>query len=561
MDSKIGSHGVYDGALKITSTKQTYSYTNYTSGGDTAPVMHSESLAVVKWNKFEDNLLKNIWEKSDKKLSYDLQAKIKFTEDEDDTDLQPVNHPGCYMPGLSFRVRSPKKGSFGQATYYGLSFLRGLKGIEKFSESTGSGCGNNYSYWYSESDDISDNFFNNHGSTDRAFDIEPCNKSDFTPSDWDDDPPLDGIPYIMLWQKDVSTNAAGEAVNTGGCGGGSDYSPWEWLAYTPLVDAVQVKIYHYKVPSSDENNSLEIDLFYEGENTALLQYHKDSYTAWKLKDRFGILGISTKEEVEILGSPGPKGIIIRDPSTYEDGDNTGKPVDTFDGQEVPVGFIRVPTENDEMGKASYNYKIYIKAWATVMVRVYEMEGNLDCNNDTGDDSGNERINAISAFISDPDGVSGTKVSTKDKIRKPYPRGTVKWPHNGDYFTQVVWQGLRSDSDQKPVVDPETGYTSKTLKNAENYGCVAESDAYIKLVEKGKDSEDDNVVVYTATYTTRDYFQKSTPYDVSEFGLHTLGINGDETLEALHREAAFFDDFYWQLWEGGKKGLVPGIQEQ
>ncbi len=551
IESKLGTHAVEDGALKVTSTDQTYSYTNYTSSdGHTGPVTHNESLAVVNWDNFETDFLKDIWEKSDNKLSYDLQAKVKFTETEDDVDNHPINHPGCYMPGLSFRIRSPKTGDFGQATYYGLSFMRGITGVEEYETSTGSGCGSSTTYWYSEKDDITDNFFNDHTSTNSAGTIQVCPDSSFTPNNWNDDPPLDGIPYVVLWQKDVSTNSSGNPVNTGGCGGGEDYSPWEWLAYAPLVDALRVKIYHYRIDGQH--------LFYEGINSSLdgsdLQ---GTYWSWKLKDRYGVLKTNIWNGVTILGTPGPSGIVILDPATYVSTNNPGTPVNTFDGATCPVGFIRVPTIDNEDRKASYNYKIYIKSWASIMVRVYEMEGDLDCNSATGDVDGKERVNAISAFMSDPDGGAGSLGYSKDTARSAYPRDTVKWPNEGDYFTQVVWKGLRNSTG--PVFDSETGYTSKTVSNPEANGCGA-LNATIKIVEKGKDSEGDNVVVYTSTYTTEGYFQNSNAYEVSEFGLHTLGING-ESSDPNDQEVAYFDDFYWLLWEGGQSGLFPGIQEQ
>ena len=551
ISSKLGTHAIEGGALKVTSTEQTYSYTNYTTGGHTGPVYHNESLAVVNWDdhSFETNFLKTLWENSGNKLTYDLQAKVKFTETEDDTDSAPINHPGCYMPGLSFRIRSPKAGNYGQATYYGLSFLRGITGLEEHSETTGSGWGSSTTYWYTENDDITDNFFNDHSSTSSATAINTCPDSTFTPSNWNDDPPLDGIPYIVLWQKDVSTDADGDPVNTGGCGGGADYSPWEWLAYAPLVDAVRVRIYHYNVGG--------VSLFYEGANAALGGYTNRSWV-WKLKDKYNILGTTTYEGVEILGSPGPSGLVVRDPSTYVDISNPGTPVNTFGSETCPVAYILEPSSTG-YSKSEHNYKIYIKPWATILVRVYEMEGNLDCDTGTGDAEGNERVNAITAFIADPDGKSGTTGYPKDDVRDAVPRDTIKWTYEGDYFSQIVWTGLSDSGNGPDTTDTEAGYTSHTVENPEASGCGSAS-AEIKLVEKGKDNEGDNVIVYTATYTTADYFQPANTYDVSEFGLHTLGINGEDT-DPDNQEVAYFDDFYWLLWEGGQSSLFPGVREQ
>jgi len=222
INSKLGTHVIEDGALKVTSTDSTYSYTSFSGN----LVYQQESLATVNWENtdFPTDFLKNIWDASDHKLSYDLQAKIKFTESEDDTDNAPVNHPGCYMPGLSFRVMAPNSGNFGQATYYGFSVMRVIEGLEQHSQSSG-GCGGT-TYFYTENDDITDNLSGDHSSNSSASTVSTCSGSTFTPSSWNDDPPLDGIPYLMLWQKDVSTDASGTAVGTG-CFGGVDYSPWE----------------------------------------------------------------------------------------------------------------------------------------------------------------------------------------------------------------------------------------------------------------------------------------------------------------------------------------------
>jgi prepilin-type N-terminal cleavage/methylation domain-containing protein len=560
VESKLGDHVIDRGALKVSETSNTYSYTSY----DGAPVSQQESLAVVKWDSPDSEFLKKIWDKSNKKLSYDLQAKIKFTEAEDDTDDSPVNHPGCYMPGISFRVLSPKTGSFGQATYYGLSLMRGITGIEEHSQSNG-GCGNT-TYWYTESDDITDNFFNGHGSTTAAADIGSCPGSTFTASDWTDDPPLDGIPYLVLWQKDVSTDSSGDPVNSGGCGGDDNYSPWEWLSYMPLVEVEPVVVYRYRKSDTSHDYS-----YYEGwiDNNHCPNHliYTGEYAAWKLKDRFGVLGTSNITEdgitTPILGSPGPSGIIVRDPSTVHKGDPIGQypygiPVKKFKGESAVVGYILDPTSSyaTEVRKSVVNYKIYPKPWTTLMVRVFEMEGDLDCNHGTGDSQGLERVNAISAYIASQEQVSGSYGDSKDGIRKAYPRGDVKWPGKGDFFTTVIWKGL----DENGAFTEDTGYTSKLVPNPGYSGCGGKGHK-IKLVEKGKDNVQDNILTYTATYTTKDYFSESSRNIFSEFGLHSLGISADSNAGTNNRETVYFDDFFWSLWEGGATGMFPGLQEQ
>ncbi|MFH1154515.1 MAG: hypothetical protein V1793_11935 [Pseudomonadota bacterium] len=556
LTSLLGTHGINDNALQVLSTNETYSYTSF-SGGD--PVFQQESLSAVKWSdtSFPVDFLKTIWEKSAYKLSYDLQVKIKFTETEDDTDIAPVNHPGCYMPGLSFRVNDPKVGNVGQATYYGLSLMRGIKGLEQHPQSGGGGCGGS-AYTYTENDDITDNFFTDHNSTSSAAAITACPGSSFTPTNWNDDPPLDGIPYLLLWQKDISTDAAGNPVGTGGCGGGGDYSPWEWLAYMPLVEVQPVTVYRYTYAG--------IDSYYEGQIAASnrpshVTYSGESFVVWKLKDKFGVLGTTVLQGVQILGSPGPSQIVVRDPATVVKSEPTtayphGLPMSKFNGATVPVGYIWRPADYMENYKSVVNYKIYPKAWVTLMVRVYEMEGDLDCNPATGNAGGLERVNAVSAFISDPDGAPGNVKNPKDSIRLPHPRGIVKWPEKGDYFTTIIWKGL----DANGSVHADTGYTSKLVPNPGYTGCGG-TGVNIKLVEKGFDNVHDPLEVYTATYTTQNYFQAGSAFNNSEFGLHTLGISSDPSKSASDRETVYFDDFYWSIWEGGASGIFPGLQEQ
>ena len=560
VNSKLGTHAIDNGALKVTGTSTTYSYTSFNG----APVYQQESLSTVNWanTSFPSDFLKNIWNRSSQKLTYDLQAKIKFTETEDDIDSSPVNHPGSYMPGISFRVLAPNTGNFGQATYYGLSVMRGIQGLE--DNTTGCGGGS-----YSENDDITDNLFKDHGSNSSAATVGTCPGSSFVPSSWNDDPPLDGIPYLVLWQKDISTNAAGNAVTTG-CFGGSDYSPWEWLSYMSLVEVQPVTVYEYR-----QNGTTNYS-YYEGQipsgrlPTTYMSYTNQSFVAWKLKDRFGVLKTTDITEDGVttttLGSPGSSGILVRNPLTVNSTDPAatyphGLPVTTFNGSAAVVGYILNPTAaySTEVRKSQINYKIYLKPWTTLMVRVFEMEGDLDCNPATGT-AGKERVNAVSAYIAGPEATSGTLGYPKDSIRLAHPRNTVKWTANGDYFTTVIWKGLNSSG----VIQNETGYTSKLVPNPQSNGCGG-TGVNIKLVEKGKDNVDDNLITYTAAYTTQNYGpyfnNPAATYNVAEFGLHSLGINSDTAAAASNRETVYFDDFYWSLWEGGAAGIFPGIQEQ
>ena len=126
--SVIGKHGGVDVdgdgnmAIKVTETEQVI------SAFIPEEVYMQESLGAVNWGP-DPNPLEALWEASEKKLRYDLQTKIRFTDAEDDlSETDPLNHPGNYMPGLSFRVKGPLGGQTGDYSYYGLSIMRGIQG-------------------------------------------------------------------------------------------------------------------------------------------------------------------------------------------------------------------------------------------------------------------------------------------------------------------------------------------------------------------------------------------------------------------------------------------------
>lgn len=240
VDSVLGTHTLEDNALKVVTTDGTYSFIESNN-----PTLQQESVAAQDW-EFSDmtggsDFLKELWLRSDKRMSYETQVKVKFTETEDDLAPNFVNHPGCYMPGIAFRLRQVGPHP-GQSTYYGMSFMRGIAG--RTQHSTDSGCGQ--TTWKSEDDDISDNLFADHGSNSAFTYTSTCPDSDFTPTIWNDNKPLDGIPYLIFWQKDQSTNADGSPLSTG-CGGSvsEGYSPFEWLSYMPLVAVEKCTLYQY----------------------------------------------------------------------------------------------------------------------------------------------------------------------------------------------------------------------------------------------------------------------------------------------------------------------------
>lgn len=545
-------------ATKITQTVQTYSYIGST------PTYMQESFQAVQWSS--PNPLQLLWNQSNQLLSYDLQAKIKFTETEDDDSSNPINIPGSYMPGITFRVKCTPGSNNKDCTYYGMSFMRGTQGRNLTGNT---GCGG--SGYYTEEDDISDNLFAQYGSNSSAHpdasDITCSGTDRFVPNVWNSnnvtqsstpgDPialsggaPLDGIPYILFWQKDWSRSQ-------GICGGTT--SPWDWLSFMPLVEGRVQQVYHY-LPSGTRP-----DGWYQGRLPSTdprygnSSYEKGPFTAWKLMDKYGVLKTHTVEGVAVLGVPGE--VIIRD-STTATATSAGTPLNKYQSVVTPVGWILPNTKDSTYSsytnddyidiKARRNYRIYPKPWVTLVARIIEMTGNFDCNTANGD----ERVNAILGYVTDTEGVSGTYgASGKDAIRKAYGRNinypstasyTVRWPDVDDYFTMAVWGN--------------GNYSSKTVPApANNCGWVS---VPVKIVEKGFDSDGDYVTAYTAFLTTNtspSYF--GTSFEYPEFGYHTAGISAPSTCTTGHCETAYFTDGYWQAYRGGRIGVLPGIQEQ
>ncbi len=509
--SVIGSHeGVEidgDAAIKVSETEQVI------SAFIPEDVYMQESLGVMNWGT-DPNPLETLWEGSANKLRYDLQTKIRFTDAEDDlSESDPLNHPGNYMPGVSFRVKGPLGGSTSDYSYYGFSIMRGIQG--RSEHTTGSGC--DEEVYYTEDDDIPDTFYDNHGSTTAA---DPIDCEGFQESNWDDTPPLDGVPCLILWQKDATGFSEG-------CG---TYSPWERMAYAPLVDHEEVYIYYEEVQIGPGDEDV-VEVVYEGGNSG-------DQIVWKVTDTYGIFKTYDVEGVTVLGLPGSE--VVRDPATKTVEDPVGKPV--AGGENGPVGYIMPPTGGSQTDKAIYNYRIYPKEWITLMVNIYETVPS--CQPD-------RRVNVITAYFATPGSNVGSSfgdASSTDLSRKKVDRGTIKWPDQGDYFTQVVWG--------RGLADEKTGYSSETVV----YAAIGCAEAVHKLVEIGYDGAGDPTMVYSPTFTTEDYnfYTK----DIPEFGAHTLGINANALVSEEQRETTYFDDFAWRFTKGtGAVVAFPGIMTQ
>ncbi|MDY6825120.1 MAG: prepilin-type N-terminal cleavage/methylation domain-containing protein [Thermodesulfobacteriota bacterium] len=643
-ESVLGQHAWNDdeGALEVTETEDTYFVAN------NVDVNVQESLAAYDWDAvWDEGFLRDLWERSDRKLSYEAQVKVKFTENEDDIDTEPANHPGHYMPGLAFRLISPDGNAAG-ATFYGMSFVRGLQGTT--TTSSGSGCGG--AITASDDDDVPDNLYAGNGSNENNI-TSQCEDSDFTPTEWNDDPMLDGIPYLLFWQKYIEEGDYG-------CGSSANNSPFEWLSYMPLVEVEKTTIYRYddNVGASVyggsllggawddhqadfpvgqytlsecealgmENDDIEavtvepgfrITLYihdnFGGESLVLTEGNHnlynydcdncgwdgllvgktwandvssliveyadsdlslgwydgqvgsftpdDTYTAWKLTDKYNLFKTHPyegDEDVQTLGLPGA--VAIMDSSTVNE---EGGPYPIQD-----AAYIVPPNNTEQSYKRDLNYRLYLREWVTVGLQIFELEGDLDCNTSTGDVNGEERINAVSAFFGAPGDTGENSGSClKDGSRQGYEASTpadyydypVKWLEDRAYFTKAVWDGL-GISDDVPVVSTDGGYTSMMVDNPyPTGGCMGNADQ-IKLVEKGRDADNDPTIVYTGTFVTQDYqsFFDDTGISVPEIGLHTLGISSEASAGEDDRETAYFKDWYWRFFQGGHTGMIPGI---
>ena len=523
--SVIGSHegedvdGDGNMAIKVTETEQVI------SAFIPEEVYMQESLGAVDWGEEEPNPLEALWEASESKLRYDLQTKIRFTDAEDDlSETDPLNHPGNYMPGLSFRVKGPLGGQAGDYSYYGLSIMRGIQGTTEYT--TGSGC--DEETYYTENDDIPDTLYDDHGSTEVA---DPIDCEGYVQNVWNDTPPFDGIPYLILWQKDAR-------AGPGGCADAT-YTPWERMAYAPLVDYEEVTVYYKTVTVED----VDVAVIYKGTPPD----GEEPIDAWELSDTYGLFKTYDVDDVTVLGLPG--GEVVRDPatvSTVEPIDLIGKPV--AGGENGPVGYIRPPsctTDQCQTDKALYNYRIYPKEWITMMVNIYEMESC--CEPATN-------VNALTAYFGNPGNDIGTSfgnVSSTDLDRRHIDRGDIKWPDQGDYFTQVIWG--------RGLADKKEGYTSKTVTDT-IAGCGATAVTYA-LVEIGYDGAGNPTIVYSATFPTDEY--DFATQDIPEFGAHTLGISANASVPVGERETVYFDDFAWRFMQGTGEGVVgfPGITTQ
>jgi prepilin-type N-terminal cleavage/methylation domain-containing protein len=401
-----------------------------------------------------------IWKNSDKTLSYELQVKMKFSASQDSDATNPY---GTWMPGLAFRLEevegsvsaSAEGDGYGhaEANFYGLSFMRGITGGEYknsgFLRKT-----------YDDEDDIPDTLFDNHGINSQGCDDASGDCA------WDDDAPMDGMPYLLLWQRYKDND---EGVKR-----------WEWLAYQPLVRYEPVTIYQYKSGNGKPEQWFKGSKSSDSRSPLL-------YAAYELTDVHGLFQTSSVSGVEILGMGNE--MTVLDP-------DTSKP--------VPGKAYIFPAEDYDFEKA-YDYRLYLKDWSTLHAKVIEMVGDFDGDGDE------DRVNLIQARFADTQGSTGTYGDPKDDVRKAVPRGSIVWPDDQDCMTFARFE--RHDAPYDYI-----GYTSKVVDVDPSFF----STEYVKLVDRGQDETGDYVNLFSGMFTTD---PSESHFNNSEVGIHSLGIDG------------------------------------
>lgn len=541
----VGS-GAYDstvGALKVTGTANAVSFMEEGVKGS----LVKEYVAGVSVPQLQD-----AWANSGNTLSYDLQVKVRFTSADENTTGTSTKIPGSYMPGLAFRITGSTTTSL---KYYGLSIMRGIQGADTSTTPN------------TDRDGISDYLFkawsSNASATTPTTSQLAClrqTNSDYQWTTWTSTPPKDGRPYIILWQRNVLTNE-----------GGGTWDSWEqleaqmdWLAYKEACTETTTTLYRYGTGSTAPPSGYAAG-WYDGViSGTTTPTGSNVISAIRLVDQSNILATTEKEGVTILGAQAANYLwdtvtpansrvgTVRDPAT-------GLPVaprsvTTNAGRTYtsrPVAYIFPGT--GETGGQTYifltnnNYRIYPKAWVTIMARLFEIKGDFDC-----DGARDDKVNVLQVHYADPDGLAPPSGQTygdpKSIHRRAEPRGTIHWPEDGNYLTTTVWN-------EKATATNTSNFTSQVVEI--DSGGWGWGNYNKKLVERAQDStvytnanEKDWPTVYTDWYKSPSTGSLST----FEVGLHAMGIDAP-------RDQAYFDDFALNIYEKTATGLLPGLRSE
>lgn len=559
------------GALKVGTSVDAISYVKEGTPGPTV----SEYVSGMSVPQ-----LATAWANSGKTLSYDLQVKMRFSADDENFNGTSTKLPGSYMPGLAFRLTGSTTTN---VKFYGLSVMRGIQNSP--SDPAGS----------RDRDGISDYLFKhwpiNTGATTPTATQLTClrrSNADYTWTNWSSTSPRDGRPYIILWQRDVTTNE-------GGSGWTGDYwsrleAQMDWLAYKPACVEETTTLYRYGAGSTAPPVGWQAG-WYDGTISGIaVPAGGNVLSAIRLVDTSNILQTTLHEGVRILASwkagatpsysfdtsvtnSGSRVGIVRDPLTGAPvGPKSvttagGSPLRTYSNR--PVGYIfpgaigTDPMTYEAGAQAAgvlhdflknNNYRIYPKQWITLMARVFEIKGDFDC-----DGTQDDKVSVVQVHYADPDGLapgSGEAYGDgKSIIRRAHPKSTnvfpIYWPEDGSYFTTTVWN-------EKVLPANTSNFSSKVVTVASAWGW---GNYNKKIVERAADtfiypspdaSSKDWTTVYTDWYKTPD----TTTFGSGryEVGLHTMGI-------VTPYDRAYFADFAMNIYEKTSKALIPGLRSE
>ncbi len=539
---------------------------------------------------FED-----IWARSDEKLSYEIQCKIAFSDANDNADNNPK---GTYMPGIVFRVKDTQVGSATTKEYYGLSFMRAL-----FDKDNMAASGDD-----DDADDIPDKYLFTNNDTNKAISDDIADNvciEDYTaPPLWNDQPPISGVPYMLLWQQAFHFASGGDWTNY-------DYDNLylDWMAYVPLCKLTEVTIYHYPEQAVGGSDSVPCDLC-----------ATCTPKTWRKDYREPPIGYGWSPDCCIARTETDRGGSGRMRNRWReyrcdkydcagecyDATCCGVPVTYPEGWylgRIPGGDPRTPDVYTAYRIENHNEYGEILQHVTKNVNGTDIDIIGDMNNltylvrnpATFDSTTGYRGNPIEYsafvfpnesvtfqndhnyrvylkpwvtvmarivemkgdFIDETGGTNGCGNSTEERINviqawfgepDTYPRGTFTWPDiSSSSFSEMIW--------------PDRGYTSKM--DSIDYWIYTENR---RLVERGEDQYQStetkrSPLVYSNQLTTEDYDTYPSGNQPAEVGIHTFGIDASNS-DDQYNDLVYFDDFSIRIFEYGRAtGLLPGVQNE
>jgi hypothetical protein len=335
----------------------------------------------------------------------------------------------------------------------------------------------------------------------------------------------------------------------------------DWMSYKEACAEAATTLYRYGTGSTAPPAGYAAG-WYDGAISGTVAPTGANVTAAiRLVDQSNILATTIKEGVTILGAQAADYAwngtqensrlgTVRNPAN-------GLPVapmsvTTTAGRtytERPVGYIFPGTGETGVRTHDFlknnNYRIYPKEWITIMVQLFEVKGDFDC-----DGSRDDKVNVLQVYYGDPDGLAPPSGQTYGDSKSIYrwaePRGTIRWPEDGNFLTATVWN-------EKTLAAETSNFSSKVISASSGWG----SSYNKKLVDRAYDDttytntdQKDWPTVYT------DWYKSPTSGTLGQFelGLHAMGIDAPN-------DRAFFDDFGMHMFEKSLTGLLPGLRSE